>query len=84
MLFFPDRVETDSGEGRISSAPYRSIQKEFETEHMYILEFGKEIPATAFDKNGFTEGSLDELRAFLLQARRSVFSDADKPPERVD
>ena len=77
VRFFPDRVETDSGEGQIRSAPYRSIKTEFETEHMYILEFGKEIPATTFDKDSFVQGSLDELKAFLTEARRSGYSDEE-------
>ena len=78
VRFYEDRVETDSGTGKISAAPYASIRRESETEHMYILEFGKELPATAFDKDSFVRGSVGELRPFLTEARRRVYDDPEK------
>lgn len=84
VRFYRDRVETDSGTGRVSSAPYRSIKREAETEHMYILEFGRSLPATTFDKDGFTLGSAEELRSFLTEVRRGAYDAAGAEDDDVD
>jgi len=85
LRFYEDRMETDDGAGGVRSALYSSIRREAETEHMYILEFGKELPATAFDKSAFTKGSMEELRPFLTEARRRVYAPgAEEETNRVD
>ena len=80
VRFYPDRVETEVGPGRVSSMPYESIRRELESERMYVLDFGREHPAAAFDKSGFTKGSAEELRAFLTEARRRAYA----PPEQEE
>ena len=86
VRFFRDRVETDHGDGRISSATYGQIRREAETKHMYILEFGRSLPAATFDKEGFTRGTVEELRSFLTDARRAVYNEnsEEDPSQTVD
>lgn len=73
IRFYPDRVETDSGIGSVSIATYRDIKHEYESEHMYLIDFGGKAPATTLCKDSFTVGSIEELRAFLLERRRAEY-----------
>ena len=82
VRFYPDRVETDSGGGRVTAALYGSIRRESESERMYILDYGRTHPATTFEKSGFTRGSMEELRGFLTEARRSAYAPADDVDEQ--
>ena len=83
VRFYRDRVETDSGGGRVTAAPYKSIRRERETERMYILDFGRTRPATTFEKSGFILGSPEELRSFLTEARLRTY-DEPEPDNDVD
>lgn len=73
IRFYADRLENDAGEG-VTTAAYGDIRREYESEHMYILDFGKARPAAAFDKDGFTKGSMAELKDFLTEARRAKYA----------
>lgn len=88
IKFYPDRLETDAGTGAVRVDSYDAIQKEHETAHMYILEFGKTAPASAFDKDGFEKGSLEEMKAFLTEARRRKYMPGDEsgdgPADGID
>lgn len=79
IRFYPDRLESDAGTGHVTEAMYADIRREYETERMYILDFGKKAPAAAMEKAGFTVGTAEELKTFLLEARRSRYA-----PEDVD
>ena len=80
IRFFPDRVESDAGNGRITVASYDSIRREYESESMYVLDFGRISPAAAFSKDGFTRGSLAELKTFLTEVRRAKYA----PGKNID
>ena len=80
VRFYPDRMESDTGDGRVATAEYAAIRREYESEHMYILDFGRAYPAAAIDKGGFVKGSAEELRAFLTETRRAQYA----PKEEVD
>lgn len=79
IRFYSDRLESDAGAGHVTKAMYTDIRREYETERMYILDFGKKAPAAAMEKAGFTVGTAEELKSFLLEARRSRYA-----PEHVD
>lgn len=80
VRFYPDRMESDAGDGRVTTAEYAAIRREYESEHLYILDFGRAYPAAAIDKGGFVKGSAEELRAFLTEARRAKYD----PENEVD
>ena len=65
IRFFDDHLESVSGGGAPSVLPYRRIRREYETEHMYVLDFGSAAPAMAFAKDGFTLGSFEEMKDWL-------------------
>ena len=73
LRFYSDRLESDAGEG-VTTAAYGDIRREYESGRMYILDFGKARPAAAFDKDGFTKGSMEELKDFLTEARRAKYA----------
>lgn len=75
VRFYADHIETDSGVGAVSAAHYRDIKKEYETEHMYVIDFGGKAPATTLCKDSFTLGSFEELRSFLLERQRAAYDD---------
>lgn len=77
IRFYEDRVETDSGVGVVSVAKYGDIKREYETREMYVIDFGKAAPATTLHKDSFTVGSIDALRAFLLEKQRREYDDKD-------
>ena len=77
VRFYRDRVETETDSG-CTSVPYGKIRHEAETEHMYILEFDRSTPATTFDKSGFTKGTLEDMKRFVVDARRGVAGDGEK------
>lgn len=81
VRFYRERVEADSGGGHVSAAAYTGIRREAESEHMYILEYGRTRPAMTFDKRSFTKGSVEELRSFLTDARRAAYG---IPGESID
>lgn len=74
VRFYEDRVETDSGTGTCSMAKYSDIRREYETQQMYVIDFGKAAPATAFHKDSFTAGSIETLRPFLLEKQREEYA----------
>ena len=80
VRFYADRLESDAGDGNVTTAAYGDIRHEYESGRMYILDFGKTYPAAAIDKGGFVNGSVEELRAFLVEARRAEYA----PEEQVD
>ncbi len=80
VRFYSDRLESDAGDGNVTTAGYGDIRHEYESERMYILDFGKAYPASAIDKSGFVKGSMEELRTFLTEARRAEYA----PKEPVD
>ena len=73
LRFYPDRVESDAGEG-VTAAAYGEIRREYESGRMYVLDFGKAHPAAAFDRDGFVKGSMEELKDFLTEARRAKYA----------
>ena len=81
VRFYPDRLETDDGNGNIAAAAYADIRRECAYKRMYVLDFGSGRPATAFDTEGFTKGSIDGLRDFLTEARRAAY---DPAPDEAD
>lgn len=74
IRFYEDRVETDSGVGALSVAKYSDIKREYETRQMYVIDFGKAAPATTLHKDSFTVGSIEALRAFLLEKQREEYN----------
>ena len=80
VRFYADRMESDAGGGHVTAAQYADIRREYESERMYILDFGKACPAAAVDKDGFVKGSFRELRTFITEARRALYA----PEEPVD
>ena len=76
IRFYADRIETDSGVGAVSVASYRDIKREYETEHMFVLDFGGKAPATTLHKDSFTSGSFAALRDFLVERQRAEYDDA--------
>ena len=81
IRFFDDYLESVSGSGVPSVLPYRRIRREYETEHMYVLDFGSAAPATAFAKDGFILGSFEELKDWLVERQRASF---DQPQEDAE
>ena len=73
VRFYSDHIETDSGLGGPTVAHYKNIRREIETPRLYIIDFGKSAPATMLCKDGFTRGSLEELRAFLTARQRAEY-----------
>ena len=73
VRFFEDHIETDSGVGVTSVAKYRDIKREYETEHMYVIDFGGKVPATTLSKDGFVSGSFEEMKQFLLERQRAEY-----------
>jgi hypothetical protein len=73
VTFYEDRLETDSGNGKPTVVKYKDIRREIETEHLYILDFGKKAPASLFRKDSFTQGSMEELKPFLLERQRAAY-----------
>ncbi len=80
VRFFSDRLESDAGSGHVTTAMYADIRREYETERLYILDFGKKAPAAAMEKSGFTLGTAEELKTFLTEARRAKYA----PEDNVD
>ena len=78
IRFFDDHLESVSGGGAPSVLPYRRIRREYETEHMYVLDFGSAAPAMAFAKDGFTLGSFEEMKDWLLERQRASY---DQPQD---
>jgi hypothetical protein len=74
IRFYEDRVETCAQGGEPTVVPYQDIRREVETEHLYILDFGKKAPSTMLRKDGFRTGSLDELKDFLLDRQRAAYN----------
>ncbi len=74
ITFYEDRIEIDSGTGGQSTRSYDDIRKEIETPHMYILDFGKDYTATMLCKDGFTLGTMDELKTFLVERQRASYA----------
>lgn len=78
IRFFDDHLESFSGGGAPSVLPYRRIRREYETEHMYVLDFGSAAPAMTFAKDGFTLGSFEEMKNWLLERQRASY---DQPQD---
>jgi hypothetical protein len=74
VRFYEDRVETRSDCGTPTVVPYKNIRREVETEHLYILDFGKKAPSTMIRKDSFLTGSLEELKVFLLDQQRAAYN----------
>ncbi len=74
VRFYSDRIETCSASGATTTARYRDIRREYESEHMYVIDYGRTCPATAFRKDGFTIGDLAQMKALLLERQRESFS----------
>ena len=74
VRFYPDRIESCSEGGTPTVAAYSDIKREFETRQMYVIDFGKKAPATTFCKDGFTRGTLEELKAFLTEQQRKKYA----------
>ncbi len=71
--FFEDYMEVDTGDGQPKRRAYKDIRREYETEHMYVVEFGKEVSAMTFRKDGFTKGSFEEFQAYLTDKQRQYY-----------
>lgn len=74
VSFYGDRIETDSGSGQPTVARYEDIRHELQTEHMYLIDFGKKAPATTFCKADLTGGTLEEFTGFLTEKQRQVYN----------
>lgn len=83
IRFYDDYLETSS-EGSVPSVyPYRSIRREYETEHMYVLDFGSAGPATTLAKDGFTLGTFEEMKKWLTERQLASY-DQDLAEEDDD
>ncbi len=83
LLFYEDRVEADSGTGKVTTAYYDAIKHEYETKNMYVIEFGKQDPAMAFSKDGFTVGNMEACKAFLLEQQRKKWNATEEREQKV-
>lgn len=81
VRFYPDRIETDSGLGAVSTASYGSIRNEWESKRMYVLDFGGSASSNAFCKDAFTKGSFEELKIFLLERQRAAYDEEPNPSD---
>ena len=81
IQFFDDHLESVSGSGAPSVLPYRRIRREYETEHMYVLDFGSAAPAMTFAKDGFTLGSFEEMKDWLLERQRASYDEPQAAEE---
>ena len=66
VAFYRDCIVLTSDSGQ-RTASYENLKKIRQTEHLYILDFGKNEPASILTKSGFTQGSIEEVKAALKE-----------------
>ncbi len=71
VRFYEDRIETDSGMGRVTVAYYRHIRRRRITDTLILLDFGRHAPATFFRKDSFTRGNAALLVSFLNEMQQA-------------
>lgn len=69
VRFYSTRIETENGAGHISAFRYQNIKRYRETKHMFIIDFGKKAPATMMCKDGFTVGTLELAKSFIIDMK---------------
>lgn len=75
IRFFSDCLESASDDTPPAVYPYRNIRNEYETEHMYVLDFGSGAPAITMAKDGFTVGTFQEMKEWLLERQRASYNE---------
>lgn len=76
VRFYDDKLENLSGAGQVTTARYRDIRRTRESEHLYLIELRRNLPAILLRKDGFTLGSIDQLRPFLADMERADYEAA--------
>lgn len=69
VRFYSNRIETENGTGWLSTFHYENIKRCCETKHMLIIDFGKKSLATMMCKDGFTLGTYELAKSFILEMR---------------
>lgn len=85
VRIYDDRVETSADEDDVVTVvPVDRLKRIRETEHLCILDFGKEAPATLLAKDGFSKGSADDLKMLLRAVQRTEADRrAEADPEEI-
>lgn len=76
VRFYDDRLENSSSTGPVTTARYRDIKRTRESEHLYLIELRRNLPAILLRKDGFTLGSIEQLRPFLAEMERADYEAA--------